>query len=336
MLMHKSRILLTGGTGFFGRSLLRYLLTSGSVSHITVYVLTRNPSLFSSRYPHLASASHIRLLEGDIENRNSLPWSMNFTHVLHAATDSTIGPRLSPLNRFNQIVLGTTNVLDLAVQSGATRFLLTSSGGVYGRRPLTSEAIPEDCVEAPALDVPSTSYSQGKRTAEHLCALYRDLYDLHTVVARCFSFVGRDLPLDAHFAIGNFIHDALYSPSILIKSDGTSLRTYLDQRDLAYWLWTLLLQGTPGQTYNVGSDYVISIADLAHLVRDLVSPAKPVKFLSTKSVISEPSSYIPSIDKIYIQHGLRPTITLDNSIIYAASKLSFSNTRTLPTPQHVD
>ena len=82
-----------------------------------------------------------------------------------------------------------------------------------------------------------------------------------------------------HFAIGNFIRDALTAEAITVSGDGRPLRTFLDQRDLAHWLFTLLEHGRSGHIYNVGSDEVISIADLAHLVRDLLAPNKPVHIL---------------------------------------------------------
>jgi dTDP-glucose 4,6-dehydratase len=58
--------------------------------------------------------------------------------------------------------------------------------------------------------------------------------------------VGPDLPLDVHFAIGNFIRDALTADAITVSGDGTLLRTYLDQSDLAQLVFTLLEHGCPG------------------------------------------------------------------------------------------
>lgn len=168
------------------------------------------------------------------------------------------------------------------------------------------------------MNEPSTAYSQAKRAAEHLCTLYREQYKLQAIVARCFSFVGQDLPLNAHFAIGNFIHDALYCDEIVVLGDGSSVRTYLDQRDLAHWLWTLLLNGRDGETYNVGSDYVISIAELAYLVRDLLAPSKCVKILGALSPSGFRNYYVPDISKIQRLHGVGVTIPLPSSIVDTA------------------
>lgn len=322
----ESRILLTGGTGFFGRALLRYFLASDMPADTSICVLSRDPLRFQSAYPDLADSERIIFVRADIEDRQSLPWDQAFTHVLHAATDSTDGLRLTPLQRFNQIVAGTNHLLDLAVATGAKRFLLTSSGGIYGPQPADLDAIPEDWPGSPPLEQASSAYSQGKRAAEHLCALYREAHGLQTVVARCFAFVGEDLPLDVHFAIGNFIRDALHAEVISVAGDGTPLRTYLDQRDLAHWLWTLLLRGQDGETFNVGSDRVISIAELAYLIRDLLSPPKPVQILGKIDTSIARSRYVPSIKKIAALHGLKVQISLEDSILNTAKFLTQNKT----------
>jgi dTDP-glucose 4,6-dehydratase len=311
-------LLLTGGTGFFGRALLRHYLAAEASTEpagFSIVVLTRNPERFQAAYPEFTACDGLSFHRGDIQDRASLPWVQSFSHVLHAATDSTFGPRLKPLQRFTQILEGTTNILDLAIATGASRFLLTSSGGIYGTQPSDLEAIPEDWPCSPPLPEPATAYSQAKRAAEHLCALYREAHGLETVIARCFAFVGPDLPLDVHFAIGNFIRDAISAEAITVAGDGTPLRTYLDQRDLAHWLWTLLLKGRDGDTYNVGSDQVISIARLAYLVRDLLAPGKPVRILASPQPAAARNRYVPSIAKIKVLHGLNVTVPLAEAIV---------------------
>ncbi len=318
--MDNCNLLLAGGTGFFGRALLRHWLLgqAGGEAQVSpglvVTVVSRDPKNFLIRYPEFAGLPWLRFHTGDIEDPNSLPRRGDFTHILHAAADSTLGPRLTPLERFWQIVAGTRNLLDLGVRVGAKRFLLVSSGGVYGPQP--PEVLALDEAWAGSLDPrqSANAYSLGKRAAEHLCALYQDDYGIEVVIARCFAFVGRDLPLDAHFAIGNFIRDALCREAIMVAGDGSPLRTYLDQEDLAHWLLTLLHQGRAGEVYNVGSDEVVSIGELAHRVRDLLAPSKPVRILGQADAGQGRSRYIPDIRKAQRELGLRVTIPLAEAI----------------------
>lgn len=308
------RLLLTGGTGFFGRAILRYYLAKGLTHDFVVFVLSRNPAQFLSVYPEFSGHQQIIFLQGDIRQRDTLPWAQAFTHVLHAATDSTIGPNLRPIQRYDQIVEGTRNILDLAVATGARRFLLTSSGAIYGSQPADLAAIPEDWPGSPPLADPSTAYGQAKRVAEHLCALYADQYGLEIVVARCFAFLGPDLPFNVHFAIGNFIRDALSADAITVSGDGTPLRTYLDQIDLAHWLLTLLARGRAGEAYNVGSDEVINIGDLANLVRDALAPDKSVHVLGKPHLGTARNRYVPDISKAQQEFALNVTIPLAEAI----------------------
>ena len=308
------KLLLTGGTGFFGKALLRHYLSQEFVASSEIVVLSRNPDLFLASYQEFSGHSLITFLQGDIQQRDSLPWGNIFTHVLHAATESTIGPSLTPLKRYDQIVEGTRNILDLAVATGARRFLLTSSGAIYGPQPADLAAIPEDWPVSPPLAETSTAYGQAKRAAEHLCALVGEQHGIETVIARCFAFVGADLPLNVHFAIGNFIRDALTADAITVSGDGTPLRTYLHQSDLAHWLFTLLEHGRPGQAYNVGSDEVISISALAHLVSDILAPDKPVHILGQPDPGAARNRYVPDISKAQRDLGLSVTVPLAEAI----------------------
>jgi len=319
-----SHLLLTGGTGFFGRSLLRTWLDqcSAGAPCPTVTILTREPGAFFARYHEFAGQPWLGAHAGDITDKQTLPHKTKFTHILHAAADSTLGARLTPLQRYDQIVSGTRNLLDLAVECDAQRFLLTSSGAVYGPQPPEIDCITEDSHRIPDPLDPENTYGIAKRAAEHLCALYGQNYGLHTVITRGFAFVGPDLPLDAHFAIGNFIRDALWRDEISVAGDGTALRSYLDQRDLATWLITMLDRGLPGRAYNVGSDQAVSIAELANIVRDLLAPGKPVLIRGNSQKSGGRNRYIPSIQRARDELGLSIRIPLRLAILATADALT--------------
>lgn len=310
------KLLVTGGTGFFGRALLRSWLRDevcgSSIPEVTI--VTRSPDSFVERYPEFSAKSWLTLHKSNILDYETLPVGGYFTHILHAATESTIGPSLPALQRYDEIVNGARNILDYAVKNNVKRVLLTSSGGVYGPQPVRLKKIPESYLGIPDPLDPLSAYSMGKRAAEHLCTLYNDRFGLDSVIARCFSFVGEDLPLNAHFAIGNFIHDALYSNEINVAGDGTPIRSYMNQTDLAQWLLRVLRRGRGGQCYNIGSDKAISISELAHLVRDILSPSKSVVFKNSATNFQGRNVYVPDVSAAKNELNLDITISLRESI----------------------
>ena len=312
-------LLLTGGTGFFGRSLLRYIdriFSSVNKQPPPVTVVTRSKGRFFSSYPEFEKMAWLKFHEGDImSGLSGLPVSGEFSHVIHAAAESIPPKGYTQLQRFDENLTGTRNLLDLAVECGVKRFLLTSSGGAYGPQPTDMLAIPESHLGIADPLKTESAYGVAKRAAEHLCVLYSEEYRIETVVARCFAFVGPDLALDAHFAIGNFIRDALMSDEIRIKGDGSPLRTYMYQDDLAEWLLSLLLKGEAQQAYNVGSKEVVSILELAEKIKNLLAPEKPLIVEGRPDRESAVRNrYVPDIRKAENEMGLKVKYPLDVAI----------------------
>lgn len=311
-------LFVTGGTGFFGKALLRHWSAGGAPELVGARftLLSRDPDRFRAAHGNLLAGLDVRLVAGDILRPETLPEG-EYTHVLHAATDSTTGLFLTPLQRFHQIVDGTRHVLDLALRSGRPRVLLTSSGGVYGCLAQFPKGVPEDHHGMPDPLEPQNAYSVAKRQAEHLCALYHDAHGLDVVIARCFAFVGEDLPLDAHFAIGNFIRDALEGRDIVIQGDGTPVRSYLDQRDLARWLTTLMLRGKAQRAYNVGSGEAVSIAELAAKVAALAPGRRPDVRVMKQAPVGQSARrnlYLPDVSRALDELGLHVAFDLQAAI----------------------
>ena len=306
------KLLITGGTGFFGRSILRYLKSKYTNNNLTVSVFSRSPKNFHKKYPIFKRHPFITFYDCDVLKYESFPKKTEFTHVIHAAAESTFGKKINKLEWFNQIINGTKNILDYAIDAGATRFLYVSSGAIYGMHSNKLEFIKENSLISPDPLIFENVYGNSKRTAETLCTIYSNLTNLEAMVARCFTFSGPDLPLDAHFAFGNFLNDALNSESIKINGDGSAIRSYLDQADLAEWLWKILIHGRSGNAYNVGSDQNISIKELAYRIRDQISPNKNIEYFMTPNTLN--NCYVPSVEKIKKELKVVQNISLENSI----------------------
>lgn len=309
------RLFITGGTGFFGCWLLESF--TWAVDRLGLdtqaVVLTRDPQAFAKKAPHLATHPAICLWKGDVRSF-AFPEG-HFAQIIHAATEASA--RLNtenPLLMLDTIIEGTRRTLEFAQKCDAANFLLTSSGAVYGRQPPELSQIPEDYLGRPDVLEPGSSYGEGKRLAELLCTLYARKHTLHAKIARCFTFVGPYLPMDIHYAIGNFIRDGLRGEVINVKGDGTPFRSYLYAADLAIWLWTILLKGEDCRPYNVGSDLALTIKDLAYHVADQFQPRSAVIITEKPAPGAAASRYVPSTQRAHAELNLESWISLTEAI----------------------
>jgi len=303
------RIFLTGGTGFVGTWLLEYLRLHPEAPP-DLFVLSRDPGAFAERNPHLAALPGLTLVPGDVRELAALPPGIDT--VLHGATTaSRVLNDESPLEMTDVIVKGTERMLDLASRQGVRRFLFLSSGLACGTQPPELAAMPEDRTgDLDALD-PRAAYGNAKHFAEHLCIQRARAAGFEACIARLFAFVGPLLPLDAHFAAGNFLRDGLAGMPIRVQGDGTPLRTYLHAAELAHWLWMLMDRGKAGEAYNVGSDEIVSIRELAEAVAHLCGV--PVTIAGAPQPGRLPARYVPDIRKAG-ELGLRPILKLEESL----------------------
>jgi dTDP-glucose 4,6-dehydratase len=301
------KILLTGGTGFFGNSLQFY---SGHLKGNEIVIMSRNGRKPDFENTPFLKNNKIRYVASDV--RSICLEETDFDFILHAATSSCSA--VADKEMESVIIDGTKSILEFAQKNKKLEKLLyVSSGAVYG--PKHQYAVTEDDVCEP-----NNIYGQSKLFAEQLCLESK----LPIVIARCFTFIGEYLPLDIHFAIGNFIKDCLEEKDIIITGDGSPVRTYLHSEDLATWLWLILSQGKTGEIYNLGSDKEINLEDLAALVLKAANSDKQIKVLSPK-VEGPISYYSPNIDKLKQDLNVEIKVKLEQAI---SRTLDFHRQRT--------
>ncbi len=305
-----ARLFVTGGTGLFGIWLLESIAAANARlgCGITATVLSRDPGRFRARAPHLAAQPFFHWHAGDVRDF-AFPAGAHDC-VIHAAASSNAAYQAAqPEDNFDTIVNGTQRALEFGARSGAADFLFVSSGAVYGRQPPEIARVPESHLAA---ELPS-AYARGKRAAEQLCERAAQEGGLRPKIARCFAFVGPHLPLDTHFAAGNFLRDALAGRQIVVSGDGTPYRSYLHMADLIVWLMTILVHGTAARSYNVGSDQAISIGELAREISALRDPPLPVRV--GRAAAGDPAErYVPDVNRARSELALEIGIGLHDAL----------------------
>lgn len=314
-----AKLFLTGTTGFVGKWLLGFFffLSSEMGLRTDITVLTRRPRELLKSYPGLESIQGISFLEGDVRSFKR-PGSKrnNYDFVIHGATD--VVSQGVPWQDLDVAFTGTKNLLSQVAANTNTRLLVLSSGAVYPRSASLAETLNEGLFDPAGAVGPWSIYTAAKQLLEISVASLSHVYDFDWSIARIFALAGPHLPLDKHYALGNFLLSAMTSREIYVNGDGTPVRSYLYASDLTAWLIKILLCGESGESYNVGSDEQTSINDLAELVAKLLGATVNPSRGQTSEHGGHNPIYIPDISKTDTLLGLKPTVPLAESILATA------------------
>jgi len=319
--LSEGRLFLTGATGLFGSWLLE------SIAHaqlelglkFDVQFLSRDPDRFLAQYPFLKTIHRLSGLRGDIRNF-TVPDGSTFTHMIHGATTSAreTFDGESPLRKYDTVAGGTRQLLEFASLANAENVLYLSSGAVYGAKRLCEAGlIAENFAEAPDPTSEGSALGVAKRSAEFFCRAWcSDSAARSVKIARCFSFVGPRIPLDIHYAVGNFIRDGLANRDLRITGSGRDVRSYLYMADLITWLLKILTSKDKFNVYNVGSENGNSISDLAQQVAALFPGNLKVEFDQNKNTdeIRSPSFYVPSTERVRAALGVAEYVGLMDAL----------------------
>ncbi len=308
-------LLITGASGFVGK----WLLTSWVVAHEEfgatgrLTCISRHPSGYpdSLRRDALRAGVDFRFMDIRSLSACELPaihW------LIHAATPTTLGLTRTALTETVATILdGQRAMINFSNKNNLKRVLFLSSGAVYGTQPFNNEGLSENDLTGPNPLNPRTAYHEAKRMAESLGVTAAMDGGPEFVSARLFAFLAPLLPLDAHFAAGNFIRDALLGKNIELTGTGLSLRSYQYGSDLVTWLWTMLKRGQNLRAYNVGSNEVISIEHLANLI--IQTSGKHLAIVKPEVMHGYlESRYTPNIERAQRELNLSNVISLTTGI----------------------
>jgi UDP-glucuronate decarboxylase len=278
-------ILISGAAGMLAAAMVDALMSARTGSRnidLTVVALVRSAERAKLRFRHWLQNDGFSLVEHDVtqplhpENRPQI--------IVHAA--SLASPKFygtDPVGTMLPNVLGTLNLLNLARDARAERFLFFSSAEVYGQfggePPL---AINEQTYGSLDPNDNRACYAESKRMGEALCSAYLLQYGVPVTMLRPFHTYGPGMKLDDGRVFADFVRDAVTRSEITVKGDGTEGRSFCYLSDATEAYLRVLLIGQPGHAYNVGNpSCFVSIRDLAALIAGL-NPERRVDVSTSK------------------------------------------------------
>lgn len=257
-------ILITGASGLIGRfavDCLMYLNRKYDYK-ITIVAIFSSPSSAESCSKDYGKDRYFHILIHDITH--PLPEDISPDYIIHAASNTH--PLLfaeHPVETMKLNVLGTMNVLELAVKNPKSRCLFLSTGEVYGED-LSKHQFKENDYGYVNFSLPRSCYPESKRAAETLCQSYKKEFGVNVVLARLCYIYGPTVKMSSSQASVQFLERALKHEDILLKSKGEQKRSYCYVADAVSALFYLLLHGENGEAYNIASRYAqICLRDFA-------------------------------------------------------------------------
>ena len=313
-LLDNSAILVTGGTGFFGSWICEHVNTLNTEfkKNIKLYVISRESDGFYINLSHL-NQENIVYIRSDVKNITELPSDVNY--IIHAAGSPDNRYHTSnPMRTMMDIAEGTSALLKAADRLPNLRmFMYVSSSNVYGQEGEEGK-ISETSSGHKIFGTISSAYAEAKRFAETLITAARSEIRLPVVTIRPFTFVGPYQPLDAPWAINNFINDAISKRPIRVLGNGETVRGFLYGGDFALWALVILCNTKSGQVYNVGSDESIRLDDLALRVSKNFSPSPEIIFNASLVGNVPKTKIVADITKVKTDFGLKVFTSIDEAL----------------------
>ena len=270
---------MTGGAGFIGSELVKNLLNTG-LNHVYVF-----DSLTYASQPENLPLENIRLtlMRVDIANKNEISeaWSEirsafedDEILVYNLAAESHVDRSIrSGESFFRTNVLGTQLLLEFASRNGVKRFLHVSTDEVYG-----SLDVGEAYEDFPLK--PSSAYSASKAASDLAVIAHHLTHGLDTVITRCVNNFG--LNQFPEKLLPRIINRCLRGESLPIYGDGKNVREWIHVSDHTNALTEIMMKGTGGSIYNIGTGDRLSNLELANAVLNSIESNSSIEFVEDR------------------------------------------------------
>ena len=306
-------ILVTGGAGFIGSHLVATLVRDG-------HQLTVVDNLSTGNLSNLTPvANDIKFIEGDILNADLVESEVRRADlVYHLAAAVGVGNIMAnPLESIITNTTGTEHVLR-SCHRHSTRVVLASTSEIYGKTPKLPMAEDDDRILG-STAISRWSYSTSKALDEHLAFAFAT-EGLRVSIVRYFNSYGPHLDEKGYGSvIANFIRQARDGDPITVHGDGLQTRCFTFVADTVRGT---ILAGTKdealGSVFNIGSNFEVSIADLARLIVDKTKSSSPITNVSYEErygrSFEDTRRRVPSLDRARDVLGYSPTIDLSEGL----------------------
>ncbi|MBO4538240.1 MAG: NAD(P)-dependent oxidoreductase [Erysipelotrichaceae bacterium] len=259
-----SRILITGSTGLIGKWLVWSFLRADSEYslNLTLVLVIRNREKAAALF---GEDDRIEYIVSDINELDAS--AIKADYIIHAASQTNSRAMVEqPVETAMTAINGTLKLLELSRKTAVRSMVYLSSMEVYGEV-TTEEKITEDTMGlVNQLNVRS-SYPEGKRMCENLCAGYASEYHVSCKIARLAQTFGPGIPLMDNRVFAQFMRSARNREDIVLHTRGESKRCYLYTADCVTAILTILLRGEAGRAYNCANEKTYkSIFEMAKLV----------------------------------------------------------------------
>lgn len=323
-------LLITGGAGFLGHYLVQAPLAwnRSNPSEPPVRVTVHDNFLrgVPSWLERLADPS-LRIVRRSVLDPLP-PDAPPFAAIIHAASiASPTYYRRHPIETMDANVQGLRLLLDHAAArinspDPVDHLLFFSTSEIYGDPDPGHIPTPETYRGNVSCTGPRSCYDESKRYGETLCVNFAEQRDVPVSIARPFNNYGPGLAIDDRRVIPDFARDILARRDVKLFSDGSATRTFCYVADAVDGYFRILVDGRPGEPYNIGSDGPeLSMADLAERMvtigRELTDYRGRVVHEVSEDpqyLTDNPNRRCPIITKARDELGYMPEVELDEGL----------------------